>query len=116
LQSISKDTFAETFAASNHPEDLKAYMDTAFDKATLQKELKNPQSMFAFIYQDAKLAGYLKINTEEAQTESRRTDGLELQRMNDIQAILRQRLGQRMLQYTFQQAEIINKSYIWLGV
>src|SRR5699024_8777514 len=62
-------TFAETFAASNHPEDLKAYMDTAFDKATLQKELKNPQSMFAFIYQDAKLAGYLKINTEEAQTE-----------------------------------------------
>lgn len=116
LQSISKDTFAETFAASNHPEDLKAYMNTAFDKATLQKELRNPQSMFAFIYQDAKLAGYLKINTEEAQTEPRGTDGLELQRIYVKQAFLGQGFGQRMLQYTFQQAEKRNKSYIWLGV
>src|SRR5699024_10874347 len=91
-------------------------MDTAFDKATLQKELKNPQSMSAFIYQHAKLAGSLKINTEEAQTEPRGTDGLELQRIYVKQAFLGQGLGQRMLQYTFQQAEKLNKSYIWLGV
>lgn len=116
LQSISRDTFAETFAASNQVEDLKAYMDTAFHKVTLQQELKNPQSKFAFIYQDAKLAGYLKINTGEAQTEPRGEASLELQRIYVKQAFLGQGLGKRMLQYTIQQAEKLNKSFIWLGV
>lgn len=116
LQSISYDTFMETFAEDNTAEDIKAYTDKAFDKARLQTELHNPQSYFAFIYQDAKLAGYIKMNRDEAQTEARGEDGLELQRIYVKKAYLRQGHGERLLQYAVQQAEKLRKSFIWLGV
>lgn len=116
LQSISYDTFLETFAEGNAAEDIKAYTDKAFDKARLQKELRNPQSHFAFIYQDAKLAGYIKMNIDEAQTEARGAGGLELQRIYIKTAYLRQGFGERLLQYATQQAEQLQKSFIWLGV
>ena len=70
IREISVRTFKDTFADYNTEQDLANYITKAFDKDKLCKELLNPNSEFYFIFADDSLAGYMKINWKEAQTES----------------------------------------------
>ena len=69
LRALSCKTFQETFAASNPPSQLQAYLDSAYAEEKLRAELGNESSQFYFLYCDGGLAGYLKLNTGAAQTE-----------------------------------------------
>ena len=48
LQAIGKQTFYETFAETNTPEDMEQYLTTSFGTAKIQQELSNPDSLFFF--------------------------------------------------------------------
>ena len=48
---------------------MKAYLERAFHKQQLEKELANLDSAFYFIYYEEEIAGYLKVNVNEAQSE-----------------------------------------------
>ena len=48
---------------------MKAYLENAFRSEQLKKELSNPSSQFYFIYYHDDLAGYVKVNMNEAQSE-----------------------------------------------
>ncbi|MBC6127088.1 GNAT family N-acetyltransferase, partial [Listeria welshimeri] len=69
LLEISYKTFDETFRAQNKPENMEEYLNTTFTTERLQSELENPHSYFYFIYYQESIAGYLKLNTRNAQTE-----------------------------------------------
>lgn len=116
LQTISIVTFTETFKDQNSPEHLKAYLDEAYDLDKLKKELKNPSSRFYFIYVDQQVAGYLKLNTDAAQTEPMGADSLEVERIYVKKAFQRYGLGKQLLNKAFEMAVEQNKKRIWLGV
>lgn len=116
LQTISIVTFTETFKDQNSPEHLKAYLDEAYDLDKLKKELKNPSSRFYFIYVDQQVAGYLKLNTDAAQTEPIGADSLEVERIYVKKAFQRYGLGKQLLNKAFEMAVEQNKKRIWLGV
>ena len=59
LQDISVETFNETFKNQNSPENMKAYLEKAFNLKQLEKELSNISSEFYFIYSNEEIAGYL---------------------------------------------------------
>jgi diamine N-acetyltransferase len=69
LQEISYETFSETFKHQNTPENLKAFLEKAYNLKQLEKELSNPSSQFFFVYFNHEMAGYLKVNTNDAQSE-----------------------------------------------
>ena len=48
LQQISRQTFAETFAASNTEENMRKYLDEAYSLEKLAEELKAPDVYFYF--------------------------------------------------------------------
>ena len=48
LQAIGKQTFYETFADTNTPEDMEQYLTTSFATSKVQQELSNPDSLFFF--------------------------------------------------------------------
>ena len=49
LLEISYETFNETFKKQNSPENIKAYLERAFNLKQLEKELSNISSQFFFV-------------------------------------------------------------------
>ena len=116
LQAISIITFTETFKDQNSPEHLQAYLDKAYDLDKLEKELTTPSSHFYFMYVDQQVAGYLKLNTDAAQTEPMGSDSLEVERIYIKKAFQRHGLGKQLLNKAFEMAAEQDKKRIWLGV
>lgn len=116
LQSISIETFCDTFARDNDSEDLKKYLEEAYNLEKLKKEMDNPESRFHFIYQQEMLAGYLKLNTGRTQTEMANQNGLEVERIYIRKAFKRGGLGRQLLEFAFERAQEEKREQIWLGV
>lgn len=116
LQTLSIKTFTDTFAKDNTPEDLKEYLDQAYTEEKLTSELQNKQSEFYFIYSDDQLAGYLKINVNDAQTETIEGDALEIERIYIDSDFKRLGLGKMLYNKAIERAKELNKTAIWLGV
>jgi len=116
LKAISETTFAETFAKDNTPEDMAAFLEQNYNYSQLEKELANKNSFFYFIYQQNELAGYLKLNINEAQSEDGPKEALEIERIYILNAFKGQGLGKQFITFAEKTAREKNKSEIWLGV
>lgn len=81
LKQIGKKTFGETFRSQNKKENIEEYLKTAFTSERMAEELKNPNSYFYFIYFENELAGYLKLNLSNAQTEEIEGNNIEIERI-----------------------------------
>jgi diamine N-acetyltransferase len=113
---ISKQTFAETFASVNTPENMEKYLDENFTVDKLASELKNPNSEFYFAKLDDAVIGYLKINFGAAQTELKDAKALEIERIYVLAAFHGKKLGQALYETAYTIAKDSNANYLWLGV
>ena len=68
LQQIGKKTFYETFKDLNSEENMNNYLQQAFKTEQLESELANPHSFFYLLDVNQQVAGYLKLNVQDAQT------------------------------------------------
>jgi len=116
LQKISIETYTDTFGDYNTLENTKAYVDEAYKTETLEQELQNNNSEFYFMFLDGKLAGYLKINILDAQSEALGDDFLEIQRIYIRKQFKRLGLGRKLMELGLQRAEALKKPRVWLGV
>jgi diamine N-acetyltransferase len=116
LQDISYVTFNETFKHQNSPGNMKAYLERAFNLNQLEKELANISSQFYFVYLNHELAGYLKVNTKDAQTEEMGDEALEIERIYIKREYQKHGLGKYMLNKAIEMAKARNMKKIWLGV
>lgn len=116
LVAISKTTFVEAFEKDNDPTDFKVYIDVAFATATIKKQLENIDSTFYFVFKDAILVGYFKLNVNKAQTDIKADDSIELERIYVLKEYQGKQIGKRMLQYAINSAKEQKKANIWLGV
>jgi diamine N-acetyltransferase len=116
LQEISSETFVETFKDQNSPENLNAYLERALNLNQLEKELSNPSSQFFFVYFKNEAAGYLKVNTNGAQSEEMGNESLEIERIYIKSAFQKQGIGKYLFSKAMEVAKENNKKKIWLGV
>ena len=116
LQKISIETYADTFGKYNTPENTAAYIDDAYNLPQLTSELMNEYSEFYFMYFDGKLAGYLKVNILEAQSEAMGDDFLEIQRIYIRKHFKRLGLGKQLIELGLKRAQVLSKPRVWLGV
>lgn len=116
LQEISYETFNETFKHQNSPENMKAYLERAFNLKQLEKELSSRFSQFFFVYSNNEVAGYLKVNTNDAQSEEMGDETLEIERIYVKKKFQKLGLGQYLLNKAIEIAVEHNKKTIWLGV
>ncbi|GBG05134.1 GNAT family N-acetyltransferase [Lactobacillus rodentium] len=116
LQKISRLTFAQTFGAENSEADLNKYLDEAYASEKLTQEIENPNSEFYFIKVDNEVAGYLKVNEFDAQTEEVDPDALEIERIYLDNKFQHQGLGLALIQLAEKIAHDKNKKKMWLGV
>lgn len=116
LQEISYDTFEETFGSQNSPENMSAYLEKAFNIKQVEKELSNPLSYFFFVYFHDEIAGYLKVNTGDAQFENMDDDAMEIERIYIKSKFQKRGLGKYLFNKAMDIAREKNKKKIWLGV
>jgi len=116
LQNISIETFSATFGPYNTEANLKSYLKKAYDIKVLEQELSNLNSEFYFAYEDGEIAGYLKINILDAQSEKMTDDFLEVQRIYVREKFKRHGIGKKMLEFAIKRANDLGKDRLWLGV
>lgn len=116
LQEIGYETFNETFKHQNSPENMEAYLEKAFSLEQVEMELCNPSSHFFFIYADNEIAGYLKVNTDDAQSEEMGNEALEIERIYIKNNFQKHGLGKHLLHKAIDMAMELDKKKIWLGV
>ncbi|PQP81711.1 GNAT family N-acetyltransferase [Paenibacillus sp. PCH8] len=116
LQEISYETFNETFKEQNSPENMKAYLEKAFHSEQLEHELSNVDSQFFLVYLDATVAGYLKVNIHDAQSEKMGLEFLEIERVYIRKEFQNHGLGKVLLHKAIDIAKDYGKKKIWLGV
>ncbi|WP_121612473.1 GNAT family N-acetyltransferase [Mesobacillus foraminis] len=116
LQEISYKTFNDTFKDQNSPENMDAYLKKAFNIKQLEKELSNRSTQFLFVYFNNEVAGYLKVNTNDAQSEEMGIESLEIERIYIKSKFQKLGLGKYLLNKAIEIAVEQNKKKIWLGV
>jgi len=116
LQLIGRQTFEETFAASNSEENMTQYLTEGFSEEQLLSELQDQNSEFYFATENSRVVGYLKVNFGASQTELKDQRALEIERIY----VLKEFHGKRVGQFLYDQAVSIARQqgadYIWLGV
>jgi ribosomal protein S18 acetylase RimI-like enzyme len=113
---LAREVYADTFREFNTPENMQAYLDSAFDPLKLEGELNDPGSEFFFLYAGGALAGYLKVNEGSSQTDIHDPDALEIERIYVRQTHQHLGLGQVLIEYAIEIARRKHKRYAWLGV
>ena len=116
LMEISRSTYEITFASANTPENMKAYLDRAFNEAQLAKELAEPETEFYFAKAGEETLGYIKINMGQAQTDLKEDEGLEVERVYVLHEHQGKKIGKSMLDFAIATARERGKAYVWLGV
>ena len=116
LQEVSIQTFTETFKDNNSEKSLNDYLNTAYELTKLEKELENPHSEFYFAYFNNELAGYLKININDAQSEKMGENALEVERIYIKKSFKRRGIGRHLIETAEQLAKKYQKNLMWVGV
>jgi ribosomal protein S18 acetylase RimI-like enzyme len=116
IQEISKQTFIETFADVNTPENMENYVRENFNSVQVASEINNPESAFYLATLDKETIGYLKINFGNAQTEIFNKQAIEIHRIYVLKAFLGKKIGQILLDEAIKIAHISGVDYLLLGV
>ncbi|WP_430428488.1 GNAT family N-acetyltransferase [Maribacter litoralis] len=116
LRLISEQTFVNAFEKDNDPSDFKDYIEKAFALNKIKAELLNPDSDFYFVYRNDELVGYFKLNVLSAQSDVKRDDSIELERIYVLKAYQNLGLGKQILDHIKSLAQEKNKKMLWLGV
>lgn len=116
LQRISRETFYETFAASNTEADMQKYLEENLGAARLRAELQHADSLFFIAWEGNAPIGYLKLNLTTAQTELQDEQALEIERIYVRASHQGKKLGQLLYDKAVEVAKQRHKTYVWLAV
>ncbi|QHS57063.1 GNAT family N-acetyltransferase [Mucilaginibacter sp. 14171R-50] len=116
LLTLGRKTFFDAFLHRNSREDMDAYASTAFTTSRFEEELNNPDSEFYFAVVDNAIAGYIKLNYPNAQTDLQDPNALEVERIYVLQQYQGQQIGKHLLNFAIQTATDKQFKYVWLGV
>lgn len=116
IADLSRQTFYETFAASNTKEDMEKFMNETFSKAALMKEVENEGNIFMLAYDGEQAVGYVKMREGELRPEFNGRPSIEIARIYAVQSSLGKGVGKLLMQQCIDIALQNKKEVIWLGV
>ena len=116
LQNIARQTFQESFAADNTPENMKHYLQENLSLTKLSAEMGNPDSEFFFAMLKTQPVGYMKLNYKTAQSEVFNSRAVELERIYVLKSHQGQKIGQLLFDHAIHAAKEVKAPFLWLGV
>jgi ribosomal protein S18 acetylase RimI-like enzyme len=117
LTSISLQSFCEAFEKDNNPEDFKTYVDEAFSEEQLNKDIKEPGSIFYLAYYNGEAVGYARLrNSTEVNDKFPGKKLIELHRLYTLDKYIGRGIGKALMNHCLQVAKQKGFEVIWLGV
>lgn len=116
LHAIARQTFYESFAHQNTPEDMQRYLEENLSMQKLTREWNHPDSVFYLAQFDQETIGYLKINYGQAQTEIVSNQSVEIERIYVSSGFQGRKVGQLLFETAMDAARQLKADYLWLGV
>ena len=116
LRAVSIETYTDTFGEFNSDENMRIYLEDAYNRDKLLAELAETNSQFFFMKENNETVGYLKLNLGDAQTEYIGDNLLEVERIYVRTAFLRNGYGTKLIQTAEEIARDLGLKGMWLGV
>ena len=116
LSELGARTFSETFAADNTPENMSAYLASAFTPAQQASELSDSRSSFLIAEVDGVAVGYALLRTGKVPEGITGDLPIELVRLYVSKESLGSGVGAALMQACIDDARQAGHQTIWLGV
>jgi len=116
IADLSRETFYETFAPSNKPEDMEIFLKEQFTRESLVEEVTFPFNIFYLAYAGDELAGYVKLRDRNNPRELRGINTLEVARLYATGKMVGKGVGKRLMELSIDIAREKKKEALWLAV
>ncbi|HEV2704519.1 MAG TPA: N-acetyltransferase [Pyrinomonadaceae bacterium] len=116
LAELGARTFTETFAADNRPEDMAAYLASAFTEARLAEELSDPRATFLIAEIEGRAGAYAKLHAGDAPACVTPDRPIELARLYAAREWLGRGVGEALMRACVEEAQRGAYRTVWLGV
>ena len=116
LAELGARTFSETFAPDNTPEDIAAYLASAFSPAQQAAELADPDSLFQIAETNGVAVGYALVRSGNVPPGVNGNRPIEMVRLYFSQESLGRGVGAALMQACIDEAKQRDYETLWLGV
>lgn len=113
---LARQTFEDSFAADNTPENMAWYLEQAFTIDKITAEIDEPGSQYFVAEKDRRLVGYARVRESDEVKNVLTESSLELQRIYVDKNSQGLRVGVSLLQACIDYARTNRCSWLWLGV
>ena len=113
---ISRQTFYDTFAADNTPENMEKFLTEQFTKGKLMLEVGSPENTFLLAYDKDAVAGYLKLRDGKKLAALQGLSAMEIARLYVVKDYIGKGVGKLLMQTAINIAKQNEKEVVWLGV
>jgi ribosomal protein S18 acetylase RimI-like enzyme len=118
LVALAEQTFRDTFANDNSPDDIEAYVRDSFSLVRVRAELADDANTFlvAFTDSEEQPAGYAKLRTGTTDPSVTGSDPVELQRLYVDRSAIGRGVGAALMRASLDAARLAGHRTLWLGV
>jgi diamine N-acetyltransferase len=116
LAKLGSRTFSETFALDNTPEDMAAYLASAFSPAQQAAELADPRCLFQIAETNGVAVGYAMLRSGSSLHGVTNDKPIELVRLYVSRESLGSGVGAALMQACIGEAKRRDHETLWLGV
>jgi diamine N-acetyltransferase len=118
LAAVARKSFDQAFSGHplNRPEDMQAYMDTAFSLEAISGELTDPANTYYIAEIGGEMAGYAKVIKGTVEGEIAAKDPIELSRLYSLDEWIGKGVGKALMLRLLDDAAGAGHDVMWLGV
>jgi ribosomal protein S18 acetylase RimI-like enzyme len=116
LAELGAETFSDSFASENTPENMAAYLAESFGPEIQRRELAEPDSRFLIAQSGGSAAGYARLRFGSAPESIAGRKPVEIARIYAGKAWIGRGVGSRLMQACLEEAGQAGCDVIWLDV
>ena len=116
IADMSRQTFYDSFAASNTKEDMDKFMNEQFRKEDLIKEVEINDGIFFLAYDEEQPLGYVRMRDGDRYKEFGTKTSIEIVRIYAVTTAIGKGVGRALMNKCIETAKELNRQIVWLGV
>ncbi len=116
LAELAARTFADSFGVDNHPEDLKAHLQSSYGTAQQSAELADPEVRTVLAYRDDQLVGFAQVRRKSFPACVVAADPVELHRFYLVRSAQGTGAAMPLMLEAREVARELGGRHLWLGV
>lgn len=116
MRQVAISSYADTFADSNTPENLQAFLETAYNLPKLEQEFYETDSKLYLALENDAVIGFVRLRKSDEVQSYLGESAIELQRLYVLTSAQGKSVGRLLMEKALEYAISNQGEWIWLGV